>query len=110
MKFAPDLPPPAAGIADRWEVKALAAAEPLKPLQGGPAAQALVRTQPIQRLAEAPLVQTERRSEGVAERGRRLYSRRIMRYPMLLELRSAISRRRRRQRRGDKADTINEFV
>ncbi len=110
MKYAPSLPPPVTGAFDRWEIKSLASAESVKSVQGSPPPPATVKMQAVEQTPTTTLVETERRGEGIEQRGRRLYNRRYIHHSMLLELRSAISRRKTRQRRNDNVDNVDEFA
>lgn len=108
MKYVPSLPPPITAPADSFGVKALTRVKSVRPVQE--------RTLPplvTQRhnYSEAPpdtIQHDERRHAEPLPEERRVCCRRINHLPVMEELRSAIERRRHKQRGSDSTEHIDE--
>lgn len=113
MKYVPSLPPPATGAEIGLEVKALAGVQRAKPVEARTLPPLVV--QPHARHVVPPEVAGKEEAAGKEEKRhdphaygeRRLYCRRLERLPMLVELRSGISRRRHNQRTSDITEHVD---
>jgi|GEM_PF-921003 len=105
------LPPYLNGPEDKNEVKKLTEIKPVKPVSERTHSSQVFRpltTQPEHQYN--PVKPLERRSAEVALGERRKVCRRIQAQPLLIELRSKLDRRHKKQRNTDLTEHINEVV
>ena len=106
MKYVPSLPPPVTGVETGLEVKAVAAAKRVKPVQARTLPPLAVQPHARHEALSEGTVKEEKRHDPHFPGGRRTYCRRVGQQSLLIELRSAVERRRNNQR----ADDITEHV
>jgi hypothetical protein len=108
MQFVPINPSQRTFLEDMLEVKRLAAVRAARPVQQRtlPPLLVLPRAAQQQENLEQESQQQERRHAVVREE-RRKYCRRVQHLPVLVELRSAIDRRKNAQRKTDWAEHID---
>lgn len=103
MQFVPIIPAPRNLLEERLEVKRLAAVKAAKPVQP--------RTLPplLSYSHEAPHREhpEQERRQAAQREERRSYCRRVQHLPVLIELRSAIDRRKHAQRSTDRPEHID---
>lgn len=103
MQFVPVNPAPRSFLEDMLEVKRLAALKAAKPVQPRSLPPLLTYPHAVQPV-ENP--EQERRHAAPGE-DRRKYCRRVQHLPVLVELRSAVERRKHTQRVTDQAEHID---
>ena len=110
MKYAPSLPPPTTGVADKWALNGVAGTRPVKPVQERTLPPLVSHPHPDEQKISSDLADKAERRHEMPFQERRIFCRRVAYQPILEELRSAVERRRNRQRSEDLADHIDEKV
>lgn len=115
MKYVPSLPPPATGAETGLDVKALAGVKRAKPVEARTLPPLVVqpharREAPPEDAGKEAAEKKEKRHDPHVYGERRVYSRRLERLPMPVELRSGISRRRHNQRASDITEHVDVKV
>ena len=108
MKYVPSLPPPATAPTDSLGAKALTRVRPVKPVQSRTLPPLITRRRQYPEAPPDTIPHDERRHAEPLPGERRKYCRRINHQPITEELRSAMERRRQKQRISDSTEHIDE--
>jgi len=109
MQFVPSLPPPIRVPEESGEINKLAEVKKVKDVLEQPVAMPTIKLHAGHEPSSSELAETsEQRHEEGEQAERRIFCRRIGRQTLLAELRSAADRRRRKQRKNDLSEHIDE--
>ena len=110
MKYVPSLSPPITVPGDRLRANALARVRPAKPVQARTVPPLVTHPLRQHETSQEQIQHEERRHAEPLQEERRAYCRRVSHQPVMEELRSAIERRRHKQRGADSTEHIDEEV